>query len=109
MNVVLPINSNEERRAWNEANGLPSVSHEMRAPDSTASGYIETLRYNWSHASDGTTWEIFLERKLSELRDGVQFWSYCTDSGMRREAPEKVDELCDFLMSLGIAPYSMRR
>lgn len=84
-------------------------SHEMREPSPPASNYIETLRYNWGHANDGTTWESFLEKKVAELRDGVSFWSYCTDSGMRRECPERVDELCDFLMSLGIAPYSMRR
>jgi len=71
--------------------------------------YIETLRYNWGHACTGETWEMFLEKKLSELREGVRFWSYCMDQGMRQECPEKVEELGDFLMSLGIAPYSMRR
>lgn len=107
--MVKPANTNEERREWNAANSVLPASHEMREPFVPACSYIETLRYNWSHSSDGTTWEVFLERKLAELRDGVQFWSYCTDAGMRHECPERVDELCDFLLSLGIAPYSMRR
>jgi hypothetical protein len=76
----------------------------------TASGnYIETLRYNWGNATDGSEWHEYLERKICELREGVRFWSYCTDRGMMRECPEKVEELGDFMMSLGIAPYSVRR
>ena len=49
-----------------------------------------------------------LEKEAKRLREGVCYWSYCMDVGMRETCPEKVDELCDFLMSLNIAPYSMR-
>lgn len=86
--MVPPINTNKDRDAWN---------------------YIETMRYEWANRNDGQSWSVYLEQKMAETREGVRNWSYCMDSGMRKECPEKVEELCDFLMSLGIAPYSMRR
>lgn len=87
---------------------LTPVSHAMDERNDDAGDYIHTLRDQWANSTDGSSWTGFLERKLRDTRQGVNYWSYCTDSGMRRECPEKVDELCDFLMSLGIAPYSMR-
>lgn len=43
------------------------------------------------------------------IREGVRYWSYCMNAGMRKECPEKVEELMDFLISLHIAPYSTRK
>lgn len=83
-----PISTNRDRDAWN---------------------YIETMRYEWAHRNDGQSWLGYLEQKMAETREGVNYWSYCTDAGMRKLCPEKVEDLCDFMMSLGIAPYSMRK
>jgi len=47
-------------------------------------------------------------KELERRREIVRNWSYCTDAGMRKECPEKVEELANDLISLGIAPYSMR-
>jgi len=71
--------------------------------------YIETLRQQWGESCDGSTWEKFLERKLAAAREGLHYWSYCTDIGMRQSCPEKIEELSDLMISFGIAPYSMRR
>ena len=49
-----------------------------------------------------------LQSENERMLDGIRYWSYCMDSGMRRECPEKVDELADFLVSLHIAPYHIR-
>jgi len=48
------------------------------------------------------------EASRERLAEQVRYWAYCTDVGMRETCPEKVDELCKFFLSLGIAPYSMR-
>lgn len=69
--------------------------------------YVEHLREEWGLSSDGRSWEEWLESEVIELREQIQFWSYCTDAGMRRTCPERCDELGDFMISLGIAPYSI--
>ena len=60
--------------------------------------------------------KLQLERRVKELeseneriREGVRFWSYCTVVGTRKACPEKIEELVDFLVSLGIPPYSTKR
>ncbi len=45
--------------------------------------------------------------EIERLRAGVAQWSYCASQGMKSECPEKVEELADFLMSCGVAPYYM--
>lgn len=50
-----------------------------------------------------------LERQIETITKGVDYWSYCTDLGMRDSCPEKVEELCDFFLSLHITPYSLRK
>ena len=70
----------------------PTPTHEMRTPEQQGSDYIDHLRDQWAHSTDISTWEAFLEKKLAATREGVRYWAYCTDMGMRREAPEKIDE-----------------
>ena len=70
--------------------------------------YVEQFRYNWGSKCDGTSYEQALEAEVQRLRDGIEFWSYCMDQGMKATCPESVEELSDFLMSCNIAPYSMR-
>lgn len=75
----------------------------------TDSTLIDDLKRN--HAAMNREESIY-SRSIKELdrrKEGIRYWSYCMDVGMREMCPEKVEELCDFLMSLGIAPYSMRR
>lgn len=48
-----------------------------------------------------------LEAEVKRLKEGIRDWSYCVDYGMRAECPEKVEELADFLLSVGVAPYSL--
>lgn len=43
----------------------------------------------------------------AKLLEGIRYWSYCTSEGMRATAPEKCDELFDFLIQCKIAPYYM--
>ena len=50
-----------------------------------------------------------LAARIETITDGVRYWSYCTDTGMRAGCPEKVEDLCDFFMSLHITPYSLRK
>lgn len=70
--------------------------------------YIESIGADWAESASGESWESFLERKLAEAQKGIDFWAYCMDQGMQATCPEKVDELCAFLMAFKIAPYSMR-
>ena len=70
--------------------------------------YIESIRAEWGESTSGETWESFLERKLAEARAGIDFWAYCMDQGMQATCPEKVEELCGFLMAFKVAPYSIR-
>lgn len=49
-----------------------------------------------------------LQAEIERLRDNIRYWSYCTSQGMRAECPAKVEDLANFLISLGIAPYYMR-
>lgn len=48
------------------------------------------------------------EKKLAEAREGITFWSYCMNQGMRKTCPEREEELMAFLTSFNVAPYSMR-
>ena len=70
--------------------------------------YIENIRRDWGESNSGETWELFLEKKLAEAREGIRFWAYCTDQGMRDTCPERVEELMACLLSFNVAPYSMR-
>lgn len=49
-----------------------------------------------------------LIKQRDELLKGIDYWSYCTSQGMRKECPEKVDELGDFLMRCKVAPWYVR-
>lgn len=73
------------------------------------SDYITQLQERWGSAATGQTYEQFLEAEVFRLREAIRNWSYCTDIGMRRECPEKVEELAELLIGLNIAPYSLRR
>ena len=49
-----------------------------------------------------------LIQERDRLLAGIRDWSYCTSQGMRRECPEKVEELAEFLISCKIAPWYIR-
>ena len=50
--------------------------------------------------------ELLKER--DRLREGVKAWAYCTSEGMKAFAPEKVNDLADFLLSCNVSPYYIR-
>lgn len=56
-----------------------------------------------------------LKKKIDGLQDqiavlvrNIREWACCTDIGMRAHCPERVEELATFLISNGIAPYSLK-
>ena len=46
-----------------------------------------------------------LIKERDAILEGLRYWSYCTSKGMMETCPEKVEELADFLIKHGIAPY----
>ena len=64
---------------------------------------LEYLMYWWSEIHDGALEEVQAER--DKMREGIRYWSYCTNYGMRRLCPEKSKEFTKFMDELSIAPY----
>lgn len=52
---------------------------------------------------DGKT--TSLQAEIERITEGVRYWSYCMNEGMRIKCPEKSKDLYDFLISLKIEPY----
>lgn len=40
-----------------------------------------------------------------KLREVVRYWSYCTESGIRRECPEKLPEFLEVCRELGVSRF----
>jgi hypothetical protein len=49
-----------------------------------------------------------LKAELAAITDRVRYWSHCTSEGMLATCPEQVQELADFFIDLGIAPWYVR-
>jgi len=43
-------------------------------------------------------------KEAARLRQGIDYWSYCTRMGMLQQCPEKAEELKKFHISCGISP-----
>ena len=72
-----------------------------------SAGLLKMLSLSREDVGELRTKLIEVQVENSKLLEGIRYWSYCMSEGMRATAPEKCEELFDFLIQCKIAPYYM--